>query len=604
MVKLLRSALLGLSVPVLLVCAACSSESDGSSAQATITLALTDAPSDEIASFRIEVESFRILRASGAGVSVLAAPVEIDLASLTDLSQVLNVKSVPVGVYSSAEVTFDFSDAVCVLHGNPVPATILDPDGQPLSGALTLPIDLGQGPLAALAGKHKLLELDFDLDQSLVVDAGANTVSLEPVLVLRIDPLGPKQLLVVGSLNAVDLPASTFTAEVKTLAGATIGTLLFEVGPLAVYQIDGVPIQGATGLAALAVKGPEAWVQVYGAVDPESARLFAFHVAAGTGTFNGGSDIVAGHVLARSSGAGTSATLTVRGHSSNAAHTIFQFNTTFTVSTSFAATKVLVVGAPTALDLDAVNVGQLVRVFGALSGTSMDASSVDDVIRPEPTRTYGHALGPPAAGRLTMDLSRVGLLPEGNFTWGDSGANPPDPSSFTVAVAGLANGLSIETGTAVEARGYFAPVDDPREDLSAISVSNLDSAPSLLFVRNRMDVGFDLIVTATASAIQLQLSGLAAPGEVALIDKGFAGALSLPASPTPAIEPPASGVTLYFITDKVLGGTTLYLSFAEFSDALAMGTAQGANVGQVAAIGTYDAATNTVKAPLASVCLK
>jgi len=58
------------------------------------------------------------------------------------------------------------------------------------------------------------------------------------------------------------------------------------------------------------------------------------------------------------------------------------------------------------------------------------------------------------------------------------------------------------------------------------------------------------------------------------------------------------------VTDKVLGSTTLYLSFSEFSTAAGLAIAQGASVAQIAALGTYNDVTNTIESPLAGICLR
>ena len=122
-------------------------------------------------------------------------------------------------------------------------------------------------------------------------------------------------------------------------------------------------------------------------------------------------------MIGRNGGAGADATLTVLGHSNDAAHTSFQFDTSFAVAASFANSKVVRRGYPIAFDLDDVNVGQRVRVFGALSGTNLDATGASAVLRMQPTRVYGHAAGAPSAGALEIALSRVDLRPQTAFAW-------------------------------------------------------------------------------------------------------------------------------------------------------------------------------------------
>jgi len=584
-------------------CGGSGSDGNGPSAGA-VTVAVTDAPSDDLAAFVVEVESFVLRRSDGALVSVLSSPVTVDLTSLADFSQVLNMASVPVGSYVGADATFDFGDASVVLNGKTAPATLLDAEGAALDGLATYPIQFPTSALSVASSKHVLLELDVDLDQSLVVDAGLNTVWVEPVLALRIDPAAPKQLLAVGTLVDVDVGTNTFTAQVETFGGAPSGTLEFLTLVISVYQIDGVNFQGATGLSALATQPAGTSIQVWGAADPNAPRYVVAAVAAGTGTFNGGQDLVDGWVTGRSAGAGTSATLTVRGHSLDAAHTTFQFGASFQVTTSFADTEVAIPGTALALDLDDVNIGQRVRIFGALTGTNLDASTAGDVIVLLPTRAYGLAATLPLGGVQTLELARVGPWPESAFDWSESGLSPTDPGAFTAAVGNLGNGLAIGPGTALEVRGFFSAVDASGEDLIALGLSNLDTAPSLLFARDLAGTGHELEVTALTSLVQLEVTGAAAPGELAVIDKGFAGSLPLPSSPVPALEPQGSGLGLFLVVDSVLGTVRLHLSFGAFASDLAGSIAGGAHVRHVAALGTWDALDNRFATALASAGLE
>lgn len=591
--------------------AACHDSSNGGGSTTTppqeqsfLTLAVTDAPSTQIASFRVQVRNFRLERSDGTGIDLLKAPAEVDLAALTDLRQVLNVRSVPPDVYTAAEVLLDFSSAVCVLHGQAAPAALRDREGQPLDGTLTLHIDLNQGAVEAVAEKHAVLELDVDLDQSLVVDAALNTVEVEPVLVLREEGASPKQLLVVGEIVSVDTTASTFRLQAHSMTGTELGPIEFDALPFALYHVDGEQALGASGLEALQQKGAGTWVQILGAIDPKALRLAATHVAAGHGTYAGGADIVEGYVLARSSGAGTSPTLSVRGHSTDPAHASFQYNQTFSVDTNLAATKVLRWGSAGGLDLDDVNVGQLVCVYGALSGTHLDATQPEDVIRLEPTRLSGFAHASPSGGVLSMDVDRIGPLASEEFSWGGGGATPPDPFALELHVQGLGGGLAITLCSAIEARGQFTALHDDGVDFTASALENVDEGPALMFVRNHAGQGLALSATAAPTSIQLSATGTAVPGEAALVHKGFLGSIKLPESPTPTLQPPASGSTYYLLTDKVMGETVVYTEFAAFSDALAQALAGGAELSQIAAIGPYDWPTNTVVTALASACVE
>ena len=80
------------ALTALLVLVAGCTSGGGDGDTAPLTLAVTDA-------------------ASGATVGALPAPVVVDLVTLAEVSQVLNVLNVPLGLYTQATVTLDFDQA-------------------------------------------------------------------------------------------------------------------------------------------------------------------------------------------------------------------------------------------------------------------------------------------------------------------------------------------------------------------------------------------------------------------------------------------------------------------------------------------------------------
>lgn len=605
MQRALRHLLLASSLTATSLLSACGGggSSGNGGADPTLTFAITDSASDDLESFTVEVTQLQLTKLGGSVVDVLTTPATIDLATLTEASQILSVGNVPVGTYLAAEITLDFTNSSCLLVGQATPATLLDVDGNPLTGTLTLPIDFGSNRLICPIHRHRLLEFDFDLNQSVTTDMGLNTATVEPTFVMHVDPATPKPLLAVGTLVSVDTAASTFVMEVRTLGGTLLTTATFRSDTATIWHIDGVSSQGAPGLAALAGAPAGTWVQLAGSHDPILPLFDVVYVEAGVGTYNGGSDIVEGHVVDRVGGAGTDPILTVLGHSTDAAHTTFQFNTSFTVSMSFLNTKVLRTAVDQAFDTDDLNVGQRVRIFGLLSGMTMDATGTRDVVRMQPTRVLGFAGGAPAGGVLTIDLARVDLRPGSAFNWPGGGPTPPDPDAFDLAVGALGTGLGIGAGTPVEARGFFPAIDDATEDFDASSLTNRALAPSLMLIRNR-PAGMTVSVTAGPTLIEVALSGATTAGEFAIIDAGFVGVQNLPSVPAPNLVPSIAGPRFYVLRDKSLNSAQLYLTFSDFSAAVANVVAQGATIAQVAAIGRYTAATNQIEAQLASVVVE
>jgi hypothetical protein len=155
-----------------------------------------------------------------------------------------------------------------------------------------------------------------------------------------------KEHAVGGDLRTVVLGKDLFRIGLEALPGDPIPVVEVHIGPGTVFQVNGQCVLGAAGLAAIDALPPNTWVQAFGSVDTSSQRFTATSVEAGTGSYNGGNDIVEGVIVGRTGGAGADAVLTVEGQSSNSGHTSLQFNLTYTVNTSFANTKVVRAARP------------------------------------------------------------------------------------------------------------------------------------------------------------------------------------------------------------------------------------------------------------------
>ncbi|MBK7643096.1 MAG: DUF4382 domain-containing protein [Planctomycetes bacterium] len=572
----------------------CGSSGGGSgSLHGTLALSLTDAASDQVESFRVTVTAVDLLKSNNTTTHLLAAPVEVDLADMTDTGQLLNSIQATIGSYTQASITLDMSTASCILAGQSAAAAIEDDQGNAIAASITVPVNFPA--FFSLGGNaHKLIELDLDLAQSLVIDTGNNRVQFAPSFVVRTLLAQQKPVWVAGTISSVDEPNSAFVLELLDANSTLIGFLDCTSDNATVFQTDGVPATGATGLTALAAMTVGTWVQAQGTLDPASSAILVSNVNAGVGTWNGGTDIIEGHVIDRTGGTGADATLTVLGRSSNAAHDTFQYNTTFTVSTTFAGTNVVRHASASAYDTDEINIGQQVRVFGTLAGLAMDADT--GVLREQPTWIYGTAAAAPAGGQMTLSLDKVGLRDQTLFNWS------ADPANFVTDVGTLADALSITTGTHTLERGYFAGVGGGATDFSASNVVNADTAPALVLVRNVLATGLDVTLTCGSTQIDISVSGTAGTGELAVLDQGFVGVTDLPTSPTPNIVPAAS-VGLYTI--RVAGsGLTVYTNFSSFSTALNTLVGGGAAVRHLAAVGTWDSGTSTLSATLTSVLVQ
>jgi len=611
----------------------CSVETARGSNAATLTFALTESFSDQIASFTIDVDEIRLTREDGDVRQVLGTRLRVDLAALTDVALVLDLIDLEPALYDTVTFTLDFTDAACFLAGEQEPAAILDGDGILRTGRVRFPIEIA-GSIPAESTKHRLVELDLGVARSTEVHAQANTVTYEPMFAAVANPSSPKELVVVGTLVSAD--EARLLVDLRAPSGARIDTAYVSIDSETVFQLDGVPVPAAAASAAFAQLGAGAPVHCYGTIDDNRRRYTATYVEAGIGTAGGGTDIVEGHVVGRVGGPGEDATLTVVGQGRRAAGA--SFDTTFTVVTSLADTRVARRSVRDELDTDDLNVGQRVSVFGTLSGARMDADTSQSVVRILPAHVFGIASGAPSSGILTVELRQVGQEPVERFAWSEGGTTPPDPGAFTLNVEGLTSGLSIGAGTAVEARGIFPGVDDDGADLAAQALFDR-SASARVVVRDRAGgitvvPEIDPVVDSagTTGGILLEISGFpglgrkgmarlpggdagegdgeredvipgqpAAPGEVLRIDRGFLGSESLPILPAPVFSPPQrvadplTGLlpfTLFSLRDRDQETSRVYTDWEEFAEDLIVELGRGGSIYDLVASGAYDASLN------------
>ena len=221
-----------------------------------ITLALTDAASDELERFVVDVRDVEMHRLDGSTVSVMQQAARVDFVELRSLTEVIAGASVPAGRYSRITMTLDFTNADIVLVGQAVPATVLDPEGNILVSTVDVTIDLqgGARPFVGASRRHVYL-LDLDLDQAILVDSGLNQVTFSPVFDATIDPSAPKPVLLQGTLDSVDAEDARIRVDRLAAGGVqTLGTFTVQLSATTIVQIDGqVQADLQTALTALPV---------------------------------------------------------------------------------------------------------------------------------------------------------------------------------------------------------------------------------------------------------------------------------------------------------------------------------------------------------------
>ncbi len=524
--------------------------------QGSVTFAVTDAPSDAIDLFEIDLLSVKLRRLDGAVVEALPNATRIDFADLIALSDLLTTATVPEGAYRRFELILDPASAAVHLDGQASMATLLDADGNAFGGPVTVVVDLpGDRPLVVAAGLPRFVELDFDLDASAVVDAVGNTVRLGPVLYAQAEPSAPKPVRAYGRLGSTDARVGSFTFE--RLARRDVGRGREHeafVGDATRYEVDGTTATGDAGFALLARKAEGTRLEIRGVFDPARRRLRATDVHAGRGLFDGTRDMVEGLVVARRGAAGADAALTVLGLGVDRGRGA-AFNRTFTVNASFSNTKVVKFGDGSPHDLDDVNVGQRIVALGTLSLGTLDATSpTDGFVRLIETGISGLATAAPSSGVLPLDLRHVGWRPVGAFNFSVGGSPLAVPATFNVGI-GTMTLSGVSGGSAIVARGFFVPVDASSSgpDFEALSVVDRTATASVAWIRWSPPTSAPFTAAAT-TGVTLDLSAAAS----ARLDLGGVALVNLLGGTNPQIVPPTTG-GLFAI--RQAGAVTLHEDF-------------------------------------------
>ncbi len=584
--------------PLLLLLGGCNTEGEGDP-MSTATVVLTDAASDEVEMFEVDVKDIVLTRLNGSTVSVMPRTTRVDFSSLETVSELIVGLAIPAGTYIGMSMTLDFSNASVCIVGQTTPATVLDPMGGMITGDVDVQIQFtGLLRPAFAVNRNHLFVLDLDLNQSVSVNAGSNEVTFTPSVDAQIDPTNPKPVAMNGFMTAVDLINGEVTVEKRQIDGTPIGTYTIGVTGTTIYQIDGVTSLGAPGLAGLAtLVGGTPRVFVQGTISATSPRLNAVAIETGLGTPGNGQDWVHGHIIARDNGAGSDATLTVLGFSLDEPSGTRRFNTVHTVSVSLAQTNVLRRLLGSSATTDDLNVGQRIMAFGSLTGTALDASASTGVVRMLRTSVWGTANGTPSSSTMNVNVSRIGLRTIGQFNFTVGGVSQATPASFDVDVTGLST-TGITTSSKVRSVGFLNPVGSTGDDFGAESVIDHTTTANLLFCQwfpASTTALTPVTLTPTTSEVGIDVSAAL----IKAVGDGF-GTTTLTTSPTPKITP-LLPIGIYRIVEN--GAVELHLDYSAFTNSLSNRVGPQSAVFRTSAFGTYDAMTQEFKALVASVIL-
>lgn len=612
----------------------CGSHSTASLGTPVITLSDT---SGDFAAYRVAINPpITLTDSNGVPETLLlyqTTPESVDLAALTDLTELLGVPAVRAGTYKSATLTLDYTSAsIWVnINGQAVLATPVSSTGTALTTTtLTITFDTGH-PLVITRGKSTRLAIDFDLAASNSINTATTppTVTVRPFLVMTPAPADATVTRVRGPLVTVQSGSSHYVINVRPLTDlltTPYGAVIVSTDAQTYFNINGVAYTGAAGLTAMASLTENTATAAYGTLGDLSGNTPGFHataVYAGTSLESPVADHISGVVSARSGN-----TLTVHGATfltppvfGSASYTAsYVNNATVTIGSSTVVSEDGV--AASALTPAALSVGQQLDVSGQGSvdssgNVSLDATACSSAppcqVRLAPTRIWG-TLNSATPGSALLDVLTLGnFAPAGfNFAGTGTGGQDANPSAYALNTGSL-DESTVAAGTLLQVDGIVNAFGSAPPDFTATAIT-AGTATEQRLVVEWINGGLTAPFTSASSAgLVLNVSNAdlgtiheirTGPPGPANTGPGVRDLTLLPTSPPFTIVGAAQADLRLAIGSASLStGVSVFNSLSGFATALSS-TFKGTNkIYRLVAVGQYNTGTNTFVASRISVAL-
>jgi len=447
-----------------------------------------------------------------------------------------------------------------------------------------------------------LLDLDFNLAASNLVNMSGPIVTVNPLLVGDVNLDSPKPHRIRGPLDSIDMQAGSFTLILRpfNLLQGDHGRVTFLTDSNTTFEINQTSFQGSAGLAALAQQPRLTATVAVGTFDIATRRFTATEVLAGSSVSFGTSDVLTGNVIARSN----NNILTVQGAEIVRSNGTLSFQNTVSVTVAN-TTKVVSQKNPSGPqiavvpDISGISVGQRVTVFGTLNGTSMDASA--GLVRLLVTQLNG-TVNSAGSGIVAMTLARIDGRPIGLFNFSGTGptaGSDANPNSYQVATSTL-DLSSIVANTPLKVRGFVRPFGQATatNDFGAIALIDVTNAPATLVVGwPSLEATPFNSYTASGMVVNLTNAGL--------LHDVFRGGVDtrLLTSDTPSVQASNSARGLFVIGRN--GTVQVYTQLGSYQAALQADLLAGSKARSfVASGGTYVDATRTLTSSLMATALQ
>ncbi|HUO96285.1 MAG TPA: DUF4382 domain-containing protein [Steroidobacteraceae bacterium] len=592
-------------------------------------LTLTDAAGD-FASYSVDVTSLQLTKADGTIVETLPVKTRVDFTQLVNVSEFLTSAQIPVGEYTAAQMTLDYSNAAIFVYtdANDTQTAqvtqVVDGSGNtlysstppaPTSSTITLSVKLdNKHHLFVNPGKLARLALDFNLAASNSVNLAnpaAPVDTVQPFIVASVVPTDTKDVRVRGTLVSVDVSGGSYTVNVEPFDddNTSRGQVAVNTTAHTTFEIDGTPYTGNAGLSALAAEAAGTLTVAFGTFSTTDFTFTANRVLAGTSVQMPNLDRLQGVVMARSLVNGV-ITLSVRGatmwmHADRDDH----FSMKTVALTLGSGTMITAVGSePSAAPMTAwPSVGSRITAFGK-AGTDASNNPTFDAtagrLRIELTTLWGAvATGGVGTGQVTLNLQAIEGLPVSAFDFTGTGS---DPTKYVVTTGVLP--LTAVSATApLRFFGLVQPFGFAPPDFNADTLVDFVNTNAVLNV-DYGAAGSATALTTTTSSLTVVQSALVANEEHTirigpqLIDlTALSGDLTV--SPDPSSMGPFAIRTEAAMGMGMMDTIDVFNNFADFDSMLTTKLGGGAKVERVLALGHFDQTSNTFTAGQIAIIL-
>ncbi len=583
-----------------------------------LVVSLTDAEGDFV-NYTVDVTEVRLTHANGSEISALPVSTRIDFSRYTDVTEFLTAASVPLGAYETVTLALDYSNADIWVEdalGELVKVEnshVVDGNGDVVT-QVEVSVELeNRSYLVVAPGTIAHLQLDFDLAATNSVtfdDQGVPSVRVAPYLVAEADREDSKTHRLRGLLEEVAPQDATFSVIIRpfyaALAGEEkdFGQMTVVTGSDTLFDINDQAYEGRDGLEVMAGLDPLSAVVVVGNLSFDPLQFEAEHVYVGTSVPWGDQDVACGTVVARSGNE-----LNVKGvtltHSDGTI--VFYDMVTVTLGDDTVVRRQFV---RQPLDVDAVSVGQRVSVFGTLTSDN-PANLVLDAgeghVRLHLTTVRGSVLSVDeldAASPLRMAVHSINHHGADNFVFSGTGvdaAGDADPQDYEINTAALNLG-DLGAGDPVMVRGFVQPFGRAPQDFNARTIVGFSNARTFMNVQWD-SAGEDAFESISSTELTLNLdSQQIGLGPAHHLFRAWLKTDLSALNQAPLVVPGESGRSRYKLH---LGSEAqLFRTFEDFSAALTDHLADGRQVRQIRARGSFDDLTAALTADRVDVRLE